>query len=367
MAGPRLVTVAAEREFVVVGGGLLGLAAAGSLARRGREVTVLEQASVGHTAGGSHGTCRIFRLGYGDPRYVTLARRAAELWSAAEADAGDRFLHPVPHLTFGAGLAAVHEAMRAAGASSELLTAEAAVSRFPALTVGGPALLEPDSAVIAADRVLRALATAGPEIITATRVSSVSDDGRRVTVRTPGRDYTARVVIIAAGPWTRALLAPAGITVPGQARLEQVAYLKPARPGPLPPVFIQYGWPPPAPSPYGLPVPGTGEYKIGIHQSGPVTDPDHQDRGPDPAAVRQVAGLAAKLLPGLDPEPVRAERCVYDNSPDEDFIVDRIGNVVIGSGTSGHGFKFGPLFGEWLAGLATRSADPAPPAWFALR
>ena len=39
------------------------------------------------------------------------------------------------------------------------------------------------------------------------------------------------------------------------------------------------------------------------------------------------------------------------HSPDEDFVVDRIGNVVVGSGTSGHGFKFGPLFGEWLADL----------------
>jgi sarcosine oxidase len=57
---------------------------------------------------------------------------------------------------------------------------------------------------------------------------------------------------------------------------------------------------------------------------------------------------------------VRTERCVYDNSPDEDFIVDRVGRVVIGSGTSGHGFKFGPLLGEWLADLATgQDADPA--------
>jgi sarcosine oxidase len=37
---------------------------------------------------------------------------------------------------------------------------------------------------------------------------------------------------------------------------------------------------------------------------------------------------------------------------------------VIGCGTSGHGFKFGPLIGEWLAGLATGSA--AAPAWFSL-
>jgi len=42
-------------------------------------------------------------------------------------------------------------------------------------------------------------------------------------------------------------------------------------------------------------------------------------------------------------------------------VVDRIGNVVVGSGTSGHGFKFGPLFGEWLADLAAGTpGGPAP-------
>jgi sarcosine oxidase len=50
---------------------------------------------------------------------------------------------------------------------------------------------------------------------------------------------------------------------------------------------------------------------------------------------------------------VTTERCVYDNSPDGDFVLDRVGRVVIGAGTSGHGFKFAPLIGEVLADLAT--------------
>jgi sarcosine oxidase len=49
---------------------------------------------------------------------------------------------------------------------------------------------------------------------------------------------------------------------------------------------------------------------------------------------------------------VATERCVYDNSTDTDFVLDRVGRVVVGCGTSGHGFKFGPLLGELLADLA---------------
>ena len=60
----------------------------------------------------------------------------------------------------------------------------------------------------------------------------------------------------------------------------------------------------------------------------------------------------ARLLPSLDPQPVATERCVYDNSADTDFVLDRVGRIVVGCGTSGHAFKFGPLLGELLADLA---------------
>ncbi|WP_259362868.1 FAD-dependent oxidoreductase [Curtobacterium sp. ME12] len=45
--------------------------------------------------------------------------------------------------------------------------------------------------------------------------------------------------------------------------------------------------------------------------------------------------------------------CLYDNSPDEDFVIDRVGPLNVATGFSGHGFKFAPLLGELLADLAT--------------
>jgi len=43
---------------------------------------------------------------------------------------------------------------------------------------------------------------------------------------------------------------------------------------------------------------------------------------------------------------------MYENSPDLHFLVERQGNLVIGAGFSGHGFKFASVIGELLAGLA---------------
>jgi sarcosine oxidase len=362
VASPRLVSGQRTGEFVVVGGGLLGLATARGLARRGREVIVLEQARVGGLDGGSHGSCRIFRLGYDDPGYVRMARRARGFWDELEQEAGLQLLRPTPQLSFGAGLEPVRAALAAAGEPCELLPAAEAAARFPAVAAGGPALLEPDSCVIAADAALRALAAAVPEIREGVKVTGIADDGRRVTVRTAAGTLTARGVIVCAGPWTGRLLAPAGVAAPSSATLEQVAYLAPAG---LPPsgmpIFISHG----GQEPYGLPVPGSPLYKIGIHRAGPLVDPASQDRGPDPGLGERLAEVARRYLPGYGERPAATERCIYDNSPDNDFIIDRAGLIVVGSGTSGHGFKFGPMLGEWLADLATGGASP-PERRFAL-
>jgi len=200
----------ARCDVVVVGAGLLGLAAARALARRGREVTVLEQAEIGHEGCGSKGSCRIFRLGYGDAWWVGLAMRARGPWADLEDECGRRLLQPTPHLTFGPELEVVRQAMDSAGAPHELLPAAEAAARFPAVSIGGPALLEPGSCVISADAALRALAAAVPDIRGGTAVTGIEDDGRRVTVHTASGPVTARAAVVCAGPWTSGLLAAAG-------------------------------------------------------------------------------------------------------------------------------------------------------------
>jgi sarcosine oxidase len=342
-----------QADYVVVGAGVLGLAAGRALAQRGREVTVLEQVSVGHPGAGSKGSCRIFRLGYDDPAYVRAARQSRERWHALEDHCSRKILYPTPQLTTGAGLAAVREAMTAAGAPTELLSAAEASARFPGVRVNGPALLEPESAVTAADVALAALAAGVPDLRTGVRVSALADDGRRVTLETSQGPLSARAAVICAGPETAGLV---GGVPPSAPTLEQVAYLEPAgaagadgAAGAGMPIFLCHD----EQIPYGLPVPGSPLYKFGLHHSGPLVRPGaSQDQSADPALARQLEEMARRHLPGFRPQPVQLERCVYDNTPDEDFILDRIGNVVVGCGTSGHGFKFGPLLGEWLAALA---------------
>jgi sarcosine oxidase len=60
----------------------------------------------------------------------------------------------------------------------------------------------------------------------------------------------------------------------------------------------------------------------------------------------------AERYPTADPEPVYTETCLYTNTDDQRFILERHGRVIVGSPCSGHGFKFAPLIGRRLAALA---------------
>jgi sarcosine oxidase len=363
--------VSYRRHCVVVGAGLLGLAAAWAMARRGWDTVVFEAAGApGHDRSGSKGSARIFRLGYPDPLYVEMALRARTLWRDLETATGDRLLHVTGQLTFGDELGSVERALDAAGVATQRLTASESTRRFPGLAPAGPVLFEPDSGVLAADRCLNALHETGSfQLRTDTMVTALEDDADAdtVTLMLNGREtYRADVVVNCAGYRAFSLLSerdrPAVAAGPS---LPQIAYFAPCESAaPLPPIFIEWG-----PSMlYGLPVPDAGTYKLSHHTSETPFDPAQEwPSGDDPLLLTRLIDAAGRLLPALDPVPVATERCVYDNSGDTDFVLDRVGRVVVGCGTSGHAFKFGPLLGELLADLAEDRAPALDLSRFSLR
>ncbi len=160
----------------------------------------------------------------------------------------------------------------------------------------------------------------------------------------------ASVAVVCAGHWTSGLLESAGVSLRLAPRLEQVAFLAPVtgRASDVP-VFIERA----SPWVYGLPTGGTGLLKVAMHGAGPVAHPDDSPLDPDPVLLARLAEQTARLLPSHHTEPVSTERCFYDSTSDGDFVLDRLGRIVVGAGTTGHGFKFGPLLGELLADLAT--------------
>lgn len=318
----------------VVGGGLLGLCAAHALRDR-RSVVVLERETVGNARSGSHGPSRVFRLGYSNPKFVKMAMRALPLWRALEGDVGRELVTTTGQLTFGPGAADVYDALAACDAPVEPWSDELA-ARFPMFAAHGPGIFEPASGVIDAAGTLEVLRDR-VDVREGVDVQSIDSSGR---VTTSVGVLHADVIVLCAGPWSGGLF-PVGDT---HTTLEHVAYFRPPAEVPAAPVFIDFR----EPAVYGLPTPRSDLYKLALHHGGARVDPN-AELGADPAAVDQLRVAASSWLP--DYEFVEVDVCLYDNTPSEDFIIKRVDDVVIGCGTSGHGFKFGPLLGEMLAEL----------------
>jgi sarcosine oxidase len=84
-------------------------------------------------------------------------------------------------------------------------------------------------------------------------------------------------------------------------------------------------------------------------------DPRTIRRGVDENDLRALRAALEPVLPALAAAPVReTDTCVFTNTPDHDFIVDRHPvheQVLISSPCSGHGFKFASAIGELQADL----------------
>lgn len=333
-------------DVVVIGAGVMGAATARALTRAGRSVVVLDRFEVGHPHGSSHGPARIFRLSYPDERYVRMGLEALPLWRELEDEAGERLLHPVPALNLGPAAGELIEPMRAGGARVEVLPAQAAAERF-GVGAEGEVVLDSAAAVIAADRTVRACVDSavrhGARLHERTRVLSLRTRGDAAEVETEAGAIRARRAVVTAGAWARGLVAPLGIEVPTRSTRETVAYFSSRTDVPI---LIEWS----QPVVFALPSFGQG-IKAGEHIAGPIADPDTPG-DPDAASVARLRTWLARRVSGAGTEPHAAETCLYTNTADFSFILERHGPVVVGSPCSGHGFKFAPLIGERLATLA---------------
>lgn len=328
----------------------MGAATAAALAPRGPATALFEQFETGHRRGSSHGTSRIFRLSYRDPHFVALAQDARRAWDALERSSGHSLRMILGGFDVGAGIEANVRALSACDAPFELVDGAAAARRWPHLGFepGEPVVFQPDAGIVAADRAWRALtgaaASAGAAVLEGVRVERLEVVDGGVDVVAGDRTVRARVAVVTAGSWAAPLLAAAGIELPVRVTRETVAYYPVDGPPPEP--LVEWG----EPSFYGLAAPALG-LKAGVHHAGLEADPDVPG-DPDPGRVAEISDWVARRYPRARPEPAAAETCMYTSTPDQRFILERRGPIVVGSACSGHGFKFAPVIGERLADLA---------------
>jgi sarcosine oxidase len=352
-------------DVAVAGLGAMGSAAAFHLARRGGKVLGLDRFTPPHAFGSSHGQTRIIREAYFEhPMYVPLVQRAYELWAELERASGRDLLRITGGLMIGRPDGVLVSGARRSAEQHrlphELLSAADVVNRFPALRPADDmvAVWEPRAGILFPEACVGAhltLARAhGATLRYEEPVVSWHSDGDGVRVVTARGEYHAGQLLLTAGSWIGSLLPQLHLpfSVERQVMLWFAARANPAQFAPARcPIHL---W---ETSPqgffYGLPDLGDG-VKLAIHHAGDRADPDRLRREVSDAEVASVRELLRRFLPDADGALRASEVCMYTNTPDEHFWIDRHPQhpqVLIASPCSGHGFKFSSVIGEVLAEL----------------
>jgi sarcosine oxidase len=353
-------------DVIVLGVGGMGSAAVYHVARRGRKVLGIEQFSLAHDQGSSHGVNRIIRLAYAEhPSYVPLLRRAYELWRDLENGAGERLLF----LTGGLDIGAPESAIFSGSVRSceehhlphEILTAADVMRRYPGFRLPAEvrAVYQADGGFVLSERAIlahvRAAQALGGEVHACERVENWSPEGRGVVVHTDRATYRADRLIITAGSWI-------GESVPALASLavcerQVLIWTQPLRPGLFElgafPIFnmeVEEG------RLYGFPVYGIPGFKFGrFHHRHEVAHPDLVNRRVDAEDERLLRQSIARYFPDANGPTMALKACLFTNTPDEHFVLDRhpeFEQVSIASPCSGHGYKFAGVVGEIMADFA---------------
>ena len=354
-----------EYDVIVAGVGGMGSAATAQLAARGLRVLALEQHELGHGFGSSHGFTRIIRLAYfEDPSYVPLLRRAFALWRELQDGLDEPLLHVTGGLDVGTAGSVVFEgslrSCREHDLPHEVLDATALAARFPGWrpAPNAMAVYQPDAGFLTPERCIQAYAhrarSLGADIRTGERVLSYTAGGGRVRVRTDRGEYEAGQLVLTAGPWMRelapalrALLSPerqvlGWFDVADRAQFAPQAF----------PVFVleaEEG------TYYGFPEYGVPGFKIGrYHHLDERVHPDTVDRACHPRDEAALREAVSRYFPAANGALRSSAVCMFTNTPDEHFIIDRAPDapeVLLVSPCSGHGFKFCSVVGEICADL----------------
>ena len=349
-------------DVVVVGAGVFGAWTAYQLQRSGKRAVLIDAHGPGHSRSSSGGESRIIRMGYGaDEVYTRSALRALQLWK----EFFDQVREPLFHQTGVLWLAhdddpypmRSAETLRTLSIPFEKLTTSEISRRYPQIGLDriSWAMLEPESGILLARRAVRAVVKEaiknGVEYLQ-DAVKPPSGKGSLSRIATASGQYiSAAQYIFACGPWLPKMFPDLLAQRIHPTRQEVFFFATPAGQSftaPALPTWIDF-----KDEAYGLPdLEGRG-IKIAIDRHGSSFDPDSGDRIVSAAGLDEVRRCLARRLPALKNAPVTETRvCQYENTANGDFLVDLhpgFDNVWLVGGGSGHGFKHGPVVGEYVA------------------
>ena len=354
-----------KTRVLVVGAGAFGGWTALHLQRRGVQVTLCDAWGPGNSRASSGGETRIIRATYGPDRpYVQMAVRALELWKEHEKRWNLKLFHHTGVLWMAGADDHYEKAalplLREASVRFEELTTAAAAKRFPQINFEGVrwALYEQDFGFLTARRncqtVMEHFVNEGGEYRQlAAQPAEISGGELQGVKLSDGSVLRTEQYIFACGPWLKQIFPEVLGDRINVTRQEVYFFGPPAGDARFAedvlPAFVDNT----GPHFYGVASNLWRGFKLAYDVNGPQFDPTSGDRTPNFHDIQIVRDRLGFRFPGMKNAPLLEARvCQYEDTADENFIVDRhprAGNLLLLGGGSGHGFKHGPAVGEMVS------------------
>jgi glycine/D-amino acid oxidase-like deaminating enzyme len=362
---------------VVVGAGINGVTAAIELKQRGHQVTLVEPGPLPHPLAASTDISKAVRAAYGaDEEYTALAERSIEGWRQWNKDFGVELYHEVGDIFLRTRSLQPgdfeYESIRMferRDRKFERINPADLRERFPAWNAewDWDGFLDPEGGYVESGRVVAKLIeraqTLGVNLREGCRFSQLdeSDDRVKGIVLDNGERIAGDIVIVATGAWTPYVLpfTRKFLRTTGQ----PVFHLKPDQPD----LFVAERFPVfgadiSTTGYYGFPLSSEGVVKIANHGPGREMSPESSERVVTPAEEKRLREFLSWAFPALADAPIVYTRiCLYCDTRDGHFWIapdpERPG-LVVATGDSGHGLKFGPVLGELIADAAEGKPNP---------
>ena len=368
--------MATKPHIAVIGAGAFGGWTALYLLRGGARVTLFDSWGPGNSRASSGGETRIIRGAYGpEQHYTKLAARALDLWKQHEGQWKRKFFFPIGVLWMSGADDSFERTslplLREAGIPFEQLTTKELERRWPQINFEKveSGVFESQSGYLLArastQAVVEQFEAEGGEYRQATAAAQDLESGpwKALTV-SGGSTISADRYVFACGPWLGKLfpciVGPHFVTSKQDilffgTRAGDARYNEGNIPvwGDHSDTFM-----------YGIPGNQGRGFKLADDTRGAEFDPTTGERVISAEGLAKARRYLAYRFPGMKDAPLLESRvCQYENTSDNNFIVDRHPakqNVWIVGGGSGHGFKHGPALGEMVAKLVLKeeTADP---------
>jgi sarcosine oxidase len=376
-----LVRAEPAADVVVVGAGAFGGWTALHLREMGHAVTLLDAYGPGNGRAASGGETRQIRVGYGDQEiYSRWVLRALEKWKAREEEFGQSLMLKAGRLQLAASwtpeLRATRTVFEKLGVAHEVVPHEELAKRHPQMRPEGIefALFEPSAGVLRARYAMQVVASAFEKKggrVRIGRAEPPSGSGSalsRISLR-GDESLSAAAYVFACGPWLpkvfpellgRKIFTPRRDTFFFGTPAGDIRFNHPNLPN-----FADAGY-------YGFSNIDSRGFKLCPQGEQVAFDPDLDERVHNAYLLERARAFLAHRFPDLKDQPLLESRvCQTEMSVDENFIVQKHpqwDNVWIAGGGSGHGFKHGPVVGEYVARrVSGKDEEPELEAMFRIK